>query len=99
MAENRDPAVEAARAAWALHGKPAWLFDKPEHPWNGGMSLDLIASAREALAPIRSRHRPLTRHVSYGSPETERVCVYCLGPVKWPCLDAIDAYSTEELLA
>lgn len=56
-----------------------------------------IACAREALDPIRSRHRPYARPISYGSTETERVCRYCLGPIKWPCPDARDAYSSEEL--
>lgn len=55
------------------------------------------AAAREALKPIRDRHRPFDRPVRYMSKETERVCAHCLGPRKWPCPDALDSYTTGEL--
>lgn len=60
-------------------------------------TVELIDAAREALAPYRDRHRPFDRPIRYGSTETERVCNYCLGPKKWPCPDAMDGYSAEEL--
>ena len=53
--------------------------------------VDLADAAREALKPIRERH--------------QQVCIYAVGRVckhdghRWPCADALDAYSTEELNA
>lgn len=81
-----DPAIEAAqRAVAAVPNAADYTYG------------ELVDTAREALKPIRDRHRPYDRPISYGSPETERVCNYCLGPIKWPCPDARDAYSNEEL--
>ena len=50
-----------------------------------------LNAAREVLKPIRERH--------------QQVCIYAVGRVckhdghRWPCADALDAYSTEELNA
>lgn len=58
-----------------------------------------LDGAREALAPIRARHRkvPATARRDNGT----RVCAHCLDdrgiPVLWPCADALDAYPPEEL--
>ncbi len=82
-----DPAIEAARKA--VNGGLGFP--------NGPVDAFAVQAAREALEPIRDRHRPFDRPVGFMSKETERVCTYCMGPKKWPCLDALDAYSTEEL--
>lgn len=81
-----DPAEEAVRRS-RHYGD--------EHSWEDKVSG--LAAAREALEPIRDRHRPFDRPVRYMSKETERVCAHCLGPRKWPCPDALDSYTTEEL--
>ena len=54
-----------------------------------------LRSARTALQPIRDRHRPFTRDYPGGDGRT--VCNHCLGPRDWPCPDALDAYTSEEL--
>lgn len=82
-----DPAVEAAQRAWAA-------FDPTRTERNTTVLLQ-VAAAREALQPIRDRHRPFTRDFPGGDGRT--VCTYCLGPRDWPCLDARDAYPSEEL--
>lgn len=91
MQAKPDPAVEAARKVWESQKSIPFAHDAL---WSTN---SLIPAAREALKPIRERHRPFDRPVRYGSKETERVCIYCLGPKKWPCLDALDAYPTAEL--
>ncbi len=88
-----DPAFEAAQRVWDEIEENDGSFD----PVLDIECAELVDAAREALAPIRARHRPYDRTVHYGSSETERVCNYCLGPIKWPCPDARDAYSSEEL--
>jgi hypothetical protein len=88
----RDPAIEAAQRVWDEIEDNDATFD----PVLDIECAELVDAAREALAPIRERHRPYDRPI-YGSAQTERVCRHCLGPIKWPCPDARDAYSSEEL--
>lgn len=83
---GRDPAVEAAQRAWGCDSN--WVAKTATE-----VSVD---AAREALAPIRDRHRPHDRPIP-GTPHTEKVCGYCLGPKLWPCPDAFDAYREDEL--
>lgn len=88
----RDPAVEAAKRIW----------DELDHgatPWNPRLDIEhaaMVDAAREALQPFRDRHRPHDRPIP-GTPHTEKVCGYCLGPKLWPCPDAFDAYREDEL--
>lgn len=84
---GRDPAVEASRRAWG-RDSDCWKFKTATE-----VSVD---AAREALQPFRDRHRPHDRPIP-GTPHTEKVCGYCLGPKLWPCPDAFDAYREDEL--
>lgn len=82
-----DPAFEAARRAWVASGRA---------PLPTRQDLRLHTSAaREALKPIRTRHyRVLV------DDNDAPVCASCWGPNgprEWPCPDALDAYTTEEL--
>ena len=79
-----DPAIEAAqRAMKEVHGN-----FYPSH--------DQILAVREALKPLRSRHRKV--RTLNGD-----VCHHCWNSMgyymQWPCPDALDIYSTEELEA
>jgi hypothetical protein len=80
-----DPAVEAARQAWP--GRRKLVVNQPR--------FYMESAAREALKPIRTRH--------YRVPVDDNdapVCASCWGPNGprgWPCPDALDAYTTEEL--
>ncbi|QWS68176.1 hypothetical protein SEA_VANLEE_59 [Gordonia phage VanLee] len=78
-----DPAVAAAQRA----KRPAWAFVDPP-----GAAEDIAErGAREALAPLRARHKRWDRFDG-------AVCEHCEGGTKaWPCDDALDLYSTEEL--
>lgn len=80
-----DPAVIAARRA------------RQEKKLSVKLDFALEAGAREALAPIRERHMPIDRRTSMGSDSYQRVCRHCLGPREWPCPDARDAFSDEEI--
>lgn len=81
-----DPAQEAARRATTqAHG-----FERPKIPALA------LASAREALNPIRELHRPVNAH------GTGRiVCGVCWDSMsdymRWPCATARLVYSEEEL--
>ena len=78
-----DPTIEAAQRA--MHG---W-----QTPLVKGTAID---AAREALKPLRSRHRKV--RTLNGD-----VCHHCWNSMgyymQWPCPDALDIYSTEELEA
>lgn len=91
-----DPAVEAARCAWESSDDDI----SQNIPYRAGepgiwTPAPMEAAAREALKPIRDRHRPFTRDYPGGDGRT--VCNHCLGPRDWPCPDALDAYTSEEL--
>ena len=79
-----DPAIEAARRAWAVRGDES-----------GEVTRLSVDAAREALAPIRDLHRPFVTN-DPRSPH-DVVCNHCLGPKVWPCATARLAYTTEEL--
>lgn len=53
---------------------------------------DLIGAAREALKPIREKHRPVKQ---YAHPDSGLDCLECRRC--WPCDTALDVYTTEEL--
>lgn len=78
-----DPAVEAALRA--TKGKTSHLVGPGRYALRG---------AREALGPIRAKHRP----VAYIN--RQRCCLTCWDangkPHLWPCPVAPDAYSSEE---
>lgn len=48
-------------------------------------------AAREMAKPIRERHFRMSDRRNFGAPK----CDYCRKP--WPCPDALDVYSSEEL--
>ncbi|MEC4615819.1 hypothetical protein [Tsukamurella tyrosinosolvens] len=85
---STDPAVAAAKRAW---------------PYRGAMCGDpnglALTAAREALAPIRARHRKVPANARRD--DGTRVCAHCVDdrgiPELWPCADALDAYPPEEL--
>lgn len=89
-----DPAAEAADRA--VDSEP----DATDYTYG-----DVVAAAREALKPIRSRHYPVElAHSLTGRHKT--VCAHChqrgfftleREHGDWPCADAKDAYTTEEL--
>ena len=81
-----DPAVEAARRANLAYA-----------PRNAQPLEQMVAAAREALAPIRDLHRPFDRPIRWGSGVTEQVCNHCHGPVPWPCTTAVHVYREDEL--
>lgn len=86
-----DPAVEAARRVGET--LPYGFFSRLT-------SSDLIATAREALAPLKELHRPHDRAKSIyralNDPHTI-VCNHCLGPIEWPCATARLIYRGDEL--
>lgn len=85
-----DPAIAAAQRAWDEGGQG--------HGFQHATEADLmIDAAREALAPLRARHR-----AAYGfklprrkGDRPETFCETC--QVKWPCDDARDIYPEDEL--
>ena len=94
---STDPAVAAARRAWyARYGTPA--------PTVYGLFDLATAAAREALAPIRARHYAITHMTDDNLDPVDlggEHCAHCRDeygePAEWPCADALDAYSPEEL--
>lgn len=84
-----DPAIEAVRRAREASGE-AYLDQ---------MTDGQLEVAREALKPIRGRHKPVSHpKILQGRP----YCSYCWNcyddcPVLWPCDDAKDAFSEEEI--
>ena len=84
-----DPAVQAAQRAFAR-------IENDELTYAPERAKDMIAAAREALAPIREMHRPFQR-VDYPGADGRTVCNHCLGPTDWPCLTARLCYTTDEL--
>ncbi|ABE67550.1 hypothetical protein PBI_PMC_49 [Mycobacterium phage PMC] len=82
-----DPAVEAAARAWEWYPVPK---DIPLV-----VRSVPLAAAREALKPIRHKHRP----VAYVNRQT--CCVTCFDengkPHLWPCETAKLIYTSEEL--
>lgn len=77
-----DPAIEAARRA--VNGGLGFP--------NGPVDAFAVSAAREALKPIKARHRPVKK---YAHPDSGLDCIACSKP--WPCPDALDTYNTEEL--
>ena len=89
-----DPAVEAAQRAWVKHHGDTW--DGPAH-LNPQRALTLSAT-REALAPLRSLHKPCAPYMNDNpyQPQTMiRDCDEC--DYRWPCDTAILIYPSEEL--
>ena len=62
-----------------------------QRAWDELGVLNPTAAAREALKPIRERHIPTAIY------QVGRVCAH--DGHRWPCADALDSYSTEELEA
>ena len=93
---STDPATAAAqRGREAVIGRTDfWDQDGLE-----ALNDATVASAREALAPIRARHHKVPANARHDN--GIRVCAHCLDdrgiPVLWPCADALDAYPPEEL--
>ena len=91
---NHDPAVEAARRMMVK----ARLMEPEWTPSPGA-----VGAAREALAPIRELHRPMTADEQVDSwPGWIRgdLCAECTSddtPAMWPCPTAKLAYPSEEL--
>ncbi|MDL9938707.1 hypothetical protein QSJ18_18325 [Gordonia sp. ABSL1-1] len=92
-----DPAREAARRAWAVGGA--------DHDFEHATEADLmIDAAREALAPIRDLHKPVTEDGWADEPSC-RTCAHetwtsrDLSYQPWPCATARLIYSAEELEA
>lgn len=87
-----DPAVEAAETV-LLSVKGFGEVGKV------GEAL-VLASAREALAPLRTIHRPFDRRTMEFANKSDPytiVCNHCLGPVKWPCPTASYLYTDQEI--
>lgn len=60
----------------------------------------VLASAREALAPIRDIHRPFDRRTMEFANKSDPytiVCNHCLGPIMWPCATAARVYTDQEI--
>lgn len=86
-----DPAIAAAQRYWQSVD-PHWTGNEDDM----GFAI-ASGAAREALAPLRARHR-----AAYGfklprrkGDRPEPFCEAC--QVKWPCDDARDIYPEDEL--
>ncbi|MGB3707622.1 hypothetical protein [Gordonia sp. (in: high G+C Gram-positive bacteria)] len=95
---NHDPATEHDPVAEAA----ARAVDKDPNVY----TLDAKAGAREALAPIRELHKPMTaderesRWLSWWRDDDGDICRECTSSwavAQWPCPTAKLCYTTEEL--
>ena len=91
-----DPAVEAARRAWA----GSTVAPYPESIYATQL---MESAAREALTPIRELHKPTVAYGFAGEVD-DTYCESCAKEVygdlmyqQWPCATARLVYTTEEL--
>lgn len=99
-----DPSIDAARLAWNgryEHDRSSHDDEFDRSTGAGGIAQLAVAAAREALAPLRELHKPVTTPIwwfpaaAHGGTYTH--CEHCQTANDWPCDTAKLIYPEGEL--